>query len=146
MTDTLSDEFRIDLIKKQKVFNQLNAQETQDLAALLSEKHFKMGDTLVNEGDVVDSILFIVEGRADVRHITIVDGKPKIHSLALLGPGQAVGINESGFYSLTGRRTASVVAVTDLVTLFLSMPRFHGFALAYPHVNELMRQKIIDQR
>jgi len=50
-------------------------------------------------------------------------------------------LNETGFYSLTGKRTATVVALTDLETLYLSVAAFHGFALAHSHVNEIMHEQ-----
>lgn len=128
------------LIKKQPVFSKLNPKEIADMAALFVEKQYTSGDTIVNEGDPVDSFFLIVRGIADVLHITLKDHVFHATSVAELHAGQAIGINETGFYSLTGRRTATVKAKTDMVLLELSMPRFHGFALAYPHVNKVMRR------
>lgn len=130
-----------DYLKKQQAFSQLNSEETEVLATLLVEKHFQPNDTIVTEGDHVDSIYIIVSGTADVRHITIQDHVPQIKSVATLGPGTAIGLNEEGFYSLSGVRTATVVALTDMVTLRLSVAAFHGFALMNAHVNEVMRKQ-----
>ncbi len=141
MTETIDLEMKKDYLKKQPAFTQLNTEENEVLATLLAEKHFKPGDTIVTEGDHVDSIYIIVSGTADVRHITIKDHVPQIQSLATLGPGAAIGLNEEGFYSLSGVRTATVVAITDMVTLRLSVAAFHGFALMHSHVNEVMRKQ-----
>jgi len=127
-------------IKKQGCFLQLSDNETDELANLLIEKHFAAGETIVIEGDPVDSVFLIVQGQADVRVTTIKDHVQNIKSVAILKAGEAIGLNDSGFYSLSGKRTATVVAVTDMVTLQLSVAKFHGFALAYPHVNEVMRK------
>lgn len=127
-------------IKKQGCFLQLSDNETNELANLLIEKHFAAGETIVIEGDPVDSVFLIVQGQADVRLTTIKNHVQNIQSVATLKAGEAIGLNDSGFYSLSGKRTATVVAMTDMVTLQLSVAKFHGFALAYPHVNEVMRK------
>lgn len=142
MENTVDMETKKSFIKKQPVFSKLTAEEVDTLAELLDEVHFKPEDTIVTEGDPVDSVYLIVKGEADVRHVTIQDHTPVIQSLATLKDGAAIGLNETGFYSLSGIRTATVVANTDMITLCLSMPRFHGFALAYPHVNEIMRRNV----
>lgn len=140
MADVIGLEYRRTLLKKQACFVQLTENEYEVLTDLLAEKAFKKGDTIVTEGDPVDSVYIIVSGRADVRHAAIKHGLPEITSVAKLGPEQAIGLNEFGFYSLSGVRTATVVAETDMITLRLSVAAFHGFALAYPHVNEVMRK------
>jgi CRP-like cAMP-binding protein len=131
---------KIAFVKKQSCFLKLSASETDKLATLLIEQHFMAGETIVTEGDLVDSVYLIIQGQADVRHITIKEGAIQINSIATLTAGAAIGLNETGFYSLSGRRTATVVAITDMVVLCLSVAKFHGFALAYPHVNEVMHQ------
>ncbi|MCC2667169.1 MAG: hypothetical protein K0S63_1085 [Gammaproteobacteria bacterium] len=127
-------------VKKQACFGQLTDNEIEALADLLVEKKFNAGETIVTEGDLVDEVFLIVSGQADVRLITLKDHLIHAKSIATLSVGDAIGLNESGFYSLSGRRTATVVAMTDMVTLQLSVAKFHGFALAYPHVNEVMRR------
>ncbi|MDR3476478.1 MAG: cyclic nucleotide-binding domain-containing protein [Gammaproteobacteria bacterium] len=144
MDEPVNTNYRQLLVKKQTVFSKLSDTEIADLAALFVEKAYKAGDTIVTEGDPVDSFFLIVRGIADVQHITLKDHVFYAESVAELHAGQAIGINESGFYSLTGRRTATVLAKTDMVLLQLSLPRFHGFALAYPNVNRAMRRNAPD--
>lgn len=127
-------------ITKQSVFSQLTDEEIDVLASLLSEKHFAPGDTIVTEGDHVDSVYFIVQGKADVRHVSIQNGTTQIDSLATLETGAAIGLNETGFYSVSGVRTATVCAITPMVTLRLSVAAFHGFALSNSHVSAVMRK------
>lgn len=120
-------------VQLQKAFRNLNDSEQDILAELLTEVIFKPGDTIVKEGDRVDSIYLIVKGDADVFR--------NENKVATLQAGSAVGLSDEGFYSLTGLRTATVVAATDLVTYKLSVSRFRGFTLAYPHANEMMRKQ-----
>ena len=128
------------LVKKQKVFLPLNREEIDILTTLFHEKDFKAGDTIVTEGEPVDSVFIIITGKADVRHVTLLDGKLNVESLTTLADGAAIGLSETGFYSFSGLRTATVVAITDVVTLRLSIAAFNGFALAYPHVKEMMKK------
>jgi CRP-like cAMP-binding protein len=131
-------------VKKQACFSQLTEEEIDRLSELFKETRIKPDETIVTEGDHVDSVFLIVSGQADVRHISIQDKVPVIKSLAKLGPGAAIGLNETGFYSISGLRTATVVALTDMVTLKMSLAAFHGFALAYPHVTQIMRKNAAD--
>lgn len=140
MDNIVDFEFKKDLIQKQACFSQLSSDEIDKLAELFVEKHIKANETIVTEGDPVDSVYLIVKGEVDVRHVTIQNHLPHVESIVTLKEGAAIGLNERGFYSLSGIRTATVVAITDLVVLRLSMPAFHGFSLAYPHVNEIMHR------
>jgi len=140
MTELVDMDVKKSFIKKQNIFSQLTEEETDILASLLFEKHFSPNDTIVVEGEPVDSVYFIVSGTADVRHVSIQNNQTHIQSLTTLQPGTAIGLNETGFYSLSGVRTATVVALTDMVTLRLSVAAFHGFSLANSHVNEVMRK------
>ncbi len=127
-------------VKKQACFSQLTDDEVNQLAELFHEVHIPANETIVTEGEHVDSVYLILSGQADVQHITIENKAPKIQSLATLGPGNAIGLNETGFYSLSGLRTATVVATSEVTALRLSLAEFHGFALAYPHVTQVMRK------
>lgn len=127
-------------LRKQKCFLFLNEEEIDTLATLLTEKKFNAGDTIVVEGDPVDCVYLIVSGKADVRIAQFKDHVIHWTSVATLGPYDSIGLNESGFYSLTGKRTATVVALTDMILFHLSITEFHGFTLAYSHVNEVMRK------
>jgi CRP-like cAMP-binding protein len=126
-------------LHKQNCFTQLTPKEIDILATLLIETNIKPGTTIVTEGEYVDSVFLIIKGTADVRHVTVKDGALHVSSIATLKEGDSIGLSDSGFYSLSGVRTATVVANTPMVVLKLSVAAFHGFALAYPHVSEVMR-------
>lgn len=134
---------KISYIKKQACFSQLNDKEVTELAPLWIEKFVPAGQVIVVEGDPVDSVFLIVKGVAEVRHDRIIDGKLVSEKLAELSVGASIGLNETGFYSLSGRRTATVAAMTDMVLFRLNVAAFHGFALTHPHVNHIMRGQAI---
>jgi CRP-like cAMP-binding protein len=140
MDDLIDMETKKALIKKQAFFSQFTDEETDMLATLFVEKPFAASSVIVTEGDPVDSVYLIVEGEAEVQHITMKDRVPQIQSLAKLGPGTSIGLSDTGFYSLSGVRTATVAALTDIKTLRLSLAAFHGFKLAYPRISDLMRK------
>lgn len=141
MSDTIDLDIKRTFIKKQPCFVPLTEDESNGLAELLTEKTFAPGETIVVEGDLVDSVYLIVSGEAEVRHIYIENNMEKITVLAKLKAGAAIGLNDTGFYSVSGVRTATVVALTPMVTLRLSIAAFHGFALVHSHVNEVMRRQ-----
>lgn len=142
MAGTLDIETKQALIRNQVCFAQLTPAELDVITPFFIEKHFKAHEVIVHEGEPVEHVFLIASGEADVRQNTDKDHPEKTESVAKLGPKAAIGLNETGFYSISGVRTATVVALTDMVLLSLSMPAFHGFSLAYPHVNDLMRKYV----
>lgn len=130
------------LISRQPIFANLNRNETDALAALLTEKHFQKGESLTIEGGKVDCIYLIVSGSVNVEHHSRQNQKIKINAVTSLGPEDAVGLDEEGFYSKTGLRTATVVATTNVVTLRLTLSAFHRFLEAHPQVNAQLRNNV----
>jgi signal-transduction protein with cAMP-binding, CBS, and nucleotidyltransferase domain len=136
---------RKELVRKQACFSQLDDTEVHTLATLLHEKNYPKETTIVTEGDYVDSVYLIVTGKAEVRHITLKNGQLHVKPITILSAPDAIGLSQTGFYSLSGLRTASVVALTDVTAYQLSVAAFNGFALAFPHVNEMMRKNPEEQ-
>jgi CRP-like cAMP-binding protein len=144
MADPMPLNLKIELIKQQACFTKLTDKEAEELAGLLVEKHYNAGDIIVKQGAHVDSVFLIVRGQADVQVATVKEGELIVTSVATLGVGKSIGLNDTGFYSLTGTRTATVVAITDMMLLYLSVAAFHGFSLVNAHVAELMRKNAED--
>jgi signal-transduction protein with cAMP-binding, CBS, and nucleotidyltransferase domain len=140
MNDTVSLGDKVQYVKKQPVFASLTEEEQQELATLFVEKKYMPGDKIVEQGKSVDSVFLIVAGDADVRVAVVEDNQIKETSVAALRAGQAIGLTETGFYSLSGKRTATVVAVSEMLLLSLNVASFNGFALANSHVGEVMRR------
>lgn len=142
MINQIDIDIKKEALRKQRVFSQLNDEEINILASLLVEKHYKAGETIVREGDSVDSVYLILSGEADVCHVTLKNKEKFVESIATLDPGDSVGLNETGFFSISGVRTATVIAKTNMTVLYLSVAAFHGFALTYSHVNEIMNNQV----
>lgn len=128
------------MLRKQACFTKLTDQEITELSELLYPEEYKVGDIIVTQGDFVDKIFLIISGTADVQVTTIENGKSVTRSVATLGPDNSIGLSETGFYSLSGKRTATVIAKTDMTVLALKMAAFHGFSLSHSHVNEVMNR------
>lgn len=141
MNDTVSLERKKALLKEQKVFSDFDNPEIEVLSTLLREVHFAPGEMIVDQGKRVDSVFIIVEGTADVMIEKIIDGNVTSEKVATLDDGQPIGLSDIGFFSITGLRTATVVATSDVIALKLNVAMFRGFALAYPHASEVMRQQ-----
>ena len=71
MTDPIESTAKAQLVKDQACFSSLSEGEREELTGLFEDKWFKAGETLVREGDFVDSVFLIVKGTVDVRHITM---------------------------------------------------------------------------
>lgn len=134
---------KVGLIKNQRCFSALTDEEIEILATLMRRKEVPAGETIVTEGDQVDSFYLIASGTADVRRISYDNDQPQLTSIATLSAekGDAIGLNETGFFSLSGLRTATVVATTPMLLFFITVPLFHGYALSHSHVNEVMREQ-----
>lgn len=141
MVNEISIETKKELVKKQGCFTNLNPAEIDVLVTLLVEKKFAPGEVIVKQGAHVDSVYIIVSGSADVTVTKRENDQSITEKVFTMKDGNAIGLNDRGFYSITGLRTATVIAVTEVTTLKLSVAVFRGFALAYPHASEVMREQ-----
>jgi CRP-like cAMP-binding protein len=89
-------------------YEALPAGALDSLAASAGELRFAAGATVVREGDPADAFFVILAGRAGV----VGRGAAGPVPFASLGPGEAFG--DVGLLDGTGRRSASVVADTEL--------------------------------
>ncbi|HVE43818.1 MAG TPA: cyclic nucleotide-binding domain-containing protein [Gammaproteobacteria bacterium] len=129
------------LIRQQPFFAKFAEEDLGGLSALFEKKTVKAGETIVREGDPVDYVYLIVRGTAEVKHLSVKEGKIYAESLALLKEGGSIGLSDTGFYALSGVRTATVDAVTDMTLLRLSKAAFNGFVLANRRVSEIFHQE-----
>lgn len=136
------------LILDYPCFAMLSPAESRKLAALMTEIHFASGEIIVRENTIVDSIYLLVSGQAEVTRETI-PAKHRIKLiqkpltpvtilLAILTAGDAIGLDDKGFYSKTGLRTATVRALSDVSALSLDLKKLHDFLQEYPHLHPAM--------
>lgn len=94
------------------------------LAGITAEEAFEAGADVVREGDVGWDFFVIVEGQAEVRR-----GR---RSVRVLGPGDFFG--EVALVTDVPR-TATIVALSDLLVLTIADTDFHELLLEQPSIS-----------
>jgi CRP/FNR family cyclic AMP-dependent transcriptional regulator len=122
---------RVDLIREVELFAGCSAVELGRIAALTTEVLAPAGQVLAKRGQQGLEFFIIVEGRATAT-------RKGVH-LATLGPGSFFG--ELALLD-GGRRTATVVADTDMRLLVLSRREFDGLLQVAPLVATKMLKEL----
>jgi CRP/FNR family transcriptional regulator, cyclic AMP receptor protein len=118
---------RIDLLHGVQLFSGCSNGELGKIASLTTEVHAKAGKVLTKRGDPGLEFFIIVEGKATAT-------RKGVH-LATLGPGSFFG--ELALLD-GGKRTATVIADTDMRLLVLSRGEFNGLHHVAPSVSAKM--------
>ncbi len=136
------------LITALPCFAMLSAEESRALAMQMTELQYASAEKIVEEGALVDSIYILVRGLLEVTQLVTqkprqikIPKKPTELSkipLAILRPGEAIGLNDTGFFSSTGKRTATVTALTDSLLLQLTLKDLHEFLEQHQHIQSAL--------
>jgi putative peptide zinc metalloprotease protein len=125
----------------------------------MQEVRYQPGEVIVQENNLIDSVLIIERGQAEISHqeikISKLTKKKKIINtpLATIEAGDAIGLNDTGFFSTTGKRTATVTAITQVTVLLIDLVSLHFFLKVHPNLQtemykaaeQLLRVKLIRQ-
>jgi putative peptide zinc metalloprotease protein len=122
------------LIQLQPCFSMITPAECHELATLMTETTFSAGEVIVLQNSPVDRVYIIIEGNAEVSQQQEDHGKIYNVPLAILGPDEAIGLSEKGLFSATGKRTATVTALTKINVLELSVENLNNFFDKYIHI------------
>ncbi len=114
----------------------LSAEENIELAILMEKEHYSAGQLIVQEGDLIEKVYIIVSGQAEVNQK--IEKTNTLELLAVISAGDAIGLNDTGFFSLTGKRTASVIALSEMTLLSLSLKQLHSFLQKYSYSQSKM--------
>lgn len=100
-----------------------------ELSKLFVMYEFVTDDIIVAEDENVDSIFFIASGSAMVGR-----SFSRISSIyiAELSSGHAIGLSDTGLFSKTMKRTATVVAKSDVKVFRLDLKKFDEFLKQQP--------------
>ncbi len=126
------------LITAVACFSMLSAEQSEELVTLMQEVHFAAGEVIVTEDALVDSVYIIANGQAEVTRAMTFEKRIITALVASISSGDSIGLNNTGFFSTTGKRTATVVASTDMVVLKLNLKALHQFLQKYPHLSSAM--------
>lgn len=115
------------LVAKVPFFNRLQASEIAEIAALLKVHRAVRGEVLMREGDLGESMYFVVSGQVEAR---------RAGTAFVLGAGDFFGE-----IALLERcpRTATVKALTRCQLLVLDARDFHKLAISHPRLMETIR-------
>lgn len=125
------------LIKNFPCFASLPEEQTKELVSLMREIHYAPHEKIVVENEWVDSVFVIDSGEAEVARESKHRRKIVQVPVATLHSGEAIGLNDTGFYSTTGKRTATVTALTGMLLLRLDIKDLYQF-LQQHHLESAM--------
>lgn len=118
LADVVPNSKRGDMLKAVPLLRSLTETQRDKLGGLMYERAFKTNETVFNKGDQPDGFYIITEG--DVRVCSVKDDG-SLHVLATLRNGDYFGETALVNDDLRG---ASVIADTDINTLFLEKRHF----------------------
>lgn len=133
-------------------FAGLSAAQSAVLTSKMSEMKVQQNARIVQEGELVDSIYIIVQGEAEVSRLMKYRMKMIETPIGILHIGESIGLNDTGFYSDTGKRTATVTAMTDMLLLRLNLQDLSAFlkeynleTSMYAASSQMLRMQLIKQ-
>lgn len=116
-------------IHKVPIFSTLDKTELNKIRALIHHRDYKKGDTLIFEGDEIDSIVIINSGSVKAYKNT-ADGREQI--LYVFSEGDFFG--EQNLFG-SHIATYSAEALENVKTCNLSREKFQELILAYPEIS-----------
>jgi small-conductance mechanosensitive channel/CRP-like cAMP-binding protein len=132
-------EQRLHALGRVDLFDRISDAQRGKLADHLQFTPFATGEAITREGEKEDDLYMIVEGEAVVR---IGKGREE-RDVARLGPGQFFG----EMSLMTGEaRTASVIAVTDLVCYRMSHDAFQAVLTESPTIAEQVAEVLATRK
>lgn len=115
------------------LLSDLAPEERRRVLSRMRRRTYAAGEVLFHEGDLADTLHFLVEGRAVAKRFS-ADGDPLTYTV--IGPGQAFG--ELAMLARDGRRTATIQAIEPTTTLVLTFGDFERLCAEQPSVARLL--------
>jgi hypothetical protein len=133
--DANAAEERVEFLAECDVFSAVPAHELRVLVTMFEPVTFAAGETICRIGDKATCVYALSSGEVEVR---LSDEA----LIATLGRGKVVG--EFGLFQAS-RRTATLVARTDVEALSLDYQRFQRFLLAFPESQLALLSLTVDR-
>lgn len=118
----------LNTISQMAVFNNLTADESQEIKGLLRQKTFAAGATLMMVEQSGEAVYFIASGTVKI-HVEQAGGADVI--ISILGPGEIIG--EMDLLDNRGR-SASVVTLESCAMLWMDRASFRRCLLQMPSI------------
>lgn len=117
----------------------LSEEQKRELAAALRQSSFSRGETIIRHGETGSSMFIVHRGEVSVRRVD----EREIEEVARLGEGDVFG----EISLLTGeKRTADVVACTDVVVLEVAKEALQPLLESSPELARELSQRMIVRR
>jgi CRP-like cAMP-binding protein len=114
----------------------LTGVETEALHARGTRRRYRRGSMLFNEGETSDRVVFVLDGRVKISHLT-EDGREVV--LAVRGPGDLLG----ELSAVDGEpRSAGASAIDPVDALVISAGDFLAFLQSQPRVATILLKTI----
>lgn len=131
---------RESLLRATPTFQNLSVNELSQLASMMQEMSFDAGQTVITEGELIDSVYIIANGTLEVTKQVTYDGKSGSSFIAVLNTGDSIGFKEGGLFTETGRRTATITAITSCILLKIDIIDFDKFLKDHPQSLQSMKK------
>ncbi len=140
------------LLKHQPIFSLWPDDLLMQFVEQLEIVYFSSQEVIVTEGDIIDKVYFIISGKAEVFKHEAKDPTKQL-ILATLHAEDSIGLSDTGLYSSTGIRTATVVALTIIILIKIDVELLHRFLTQHPHLNislasateQILKMRLIKQ-
>jgi len=130
-------ESRIRIIKQYPLFSDWPSDLLDQFACLWSAVRFKEGRTIVVQGEPINEIYLILSGLAEVS-IRDQSNPLKNKLIATLNEGESIGLGESGLYSTSDLRTATVIAATPMRLIKTNINILQDFFKSHPQLKSML--------
>jgi CRP-like cAMP-binding protein/Zn-dependent protease len=129
------------ILEQHPLLGQLSKSLMDQLMSEFTLVYCKAGEMLFKEGDPLDSIFFIKSGKAEVSKEVTFDKKYQKVPIATLNAYEAIGLDaQGGFFSKTGKRSASIIAQTDLTLFRLEKKALNHFLKEHLPFSQLFQE------
>ncbi len=132
---TYSQEYKQQLIATNPFFQNLPPHIIESLCLNMQEVRFRQDDVIVQKGEFATDFYLILDGKAKVIADEVNDGSTPT---AMLEPGEMIGFSSHGFYSTTGKRVATVTAMTTLDALRLNIETLDSIIRQLPDADAIL--------
>lgn len=126
------------IIKKHPLFSALSSEDINELSNMFFAKSFTQGEVVVAEGDLIDCVYFIAQGKAEVRR-NVPDTNTTLPIVTLV-QNESIGLSDTGYYSTTGKRSATVIAVIDTLLFGINVRDLNKFITTNNKIKQSLKQ------
>lgn len=133
----------LELLSNHPVFSAFPTNDLLELIGNCTIRSYAKSEVIVQEGELVDAVYFILQGQCEVRKRTVnAADEPIEQPVAILREEESIGLSKGGLFSTTGNRTATIVALSEVKTLCLNIAIFQRFLENHVLTDEVLSTQL----